>query len=91
MEAKLVEGSILDRVMLAGLVDGADAVIHLAARPSVPRSLADPLRTSRSTPLGPSVCLSLPPEIARCDHGVVFVDLRGAPESPKHEHLRPAR
>jgi UDP-glucose 4-epimerase len=41
--AELVEGSILDRSLLRDVVDGADAVVHLAARPSVPRSLADPL------------------------------------------------
>ncbi len=41
--ARLVEGTILDPGLLAGLVDGADAVVHLAARPSVPRSMADPV------------------------------------------------
>ncbi|MEU6220570.1 NAD-dependent epimerase/dehydratase family protein [Streptomyces sp. NPDC047022] len=40
--AELVEGSILDRTLLEDVVAGADAVVHLAARPSVPRSLADP-------------------------------------------------
>ena len=43
--AELVEGSILDRNLLEDVVDGADAVVHLAARPSVPRSLADPFAT----------------------------------------------
>ncbi|MEV5478695.1 NAD-dependent epimerase/dehydratase family protein [Streptomyces sp. NPDC052207] len=43
--AELVEGSILDRDLLEDVVDGADAVVHLAARPSVPRSLADPFAT----------------------------------------------
>lgn len=41
--AELVEGSILDRDLLAGVVSGADSVVHLAARPSVPRSLQDPV------------------------------------------------
>ncbi|MFD9359176.1 NAD-dependent epimerase/dehydratase family protein [Streptomyces sp. NPDC060031] len=41
-DVELVEGSILDRDLLEGMVAGADAVVHLAARPSVPRSLADP-------------------------------------------------
>ncbi|GAA4519916.1 SDR family oxidoreductase [Actinoallomurus oryzae] len=41
--AELVEGSILDTVVLGRLVAEADAVVHLAARPSVPRSLADPV------------------------------------------------
>jgi UDP-glucose 4-epimerase len=41
--AELVEASILDTAVLARLVGDADAVVHLAARPSVPRSLADPV------------------------------------------------
>jgi UDP-glucose 4-epimerase len=40
---ELVQGSILDRALLDRLVDGSDAVVHLAARPSVPRSLRDPV------------------------------------------------
>lgn len=40
---ELIEGSILDSELLDDLVRGADAVVHLAARPSVPRSLADPM------------------------------------------------
>ncbi len=42
---ELVEGSILDRTVLDRIVGAADAVVHLAARPSVPRSLADPIAT----------------------------------------------
>ena len=42
---ELVVGSILDSTLLARHFDGADAVVHLAARPSVPRSLADPMAT----------------------------------------------
>ncbi len=42
---ELVEGSILDGALLDTLFDGVDAVVHLAARPSVPRSLADPMAT----------------------------------------------
>jgi UDP-glucose 4-epimerase len=38
-----VEGSILDPHLLDDVVGAADAVVHLAARPSVPRSLADPM------------------------------------------------
>jgi len=42
---QLVKASILDRPLLASAVAEADAVVHLAARPSVPRSLADPVAT----------------------------------------------
>jgi UDP-glucose 4-epimerase len=45
VDAEFVKGSILDRRLLDDAMDTADAVIHLAALPSVPRSLADPLRT----------------------------------------------
>jgi UDP-glucose 4-epimerase len=39
------EGSILDPEVLNEVVPGASSVVHLAARPSVPRSLLDPLAT----------------------------------------------
>jgi UDP-glucose 4-epimerase len=42
-QARLLEGSILDENVLEAAFDGADAVVHLAARPSVPRSIADPV------------------------------------------------
>ncbi len=41
--AEFVHGSILDRTTLDGLVRSADAIVHLAARSSVPRSLDDPI------------------------------------------------
>jgi UDP-glucose 4-epimerase len=41
--AELVEGSILDRDLLAKLLPRTSSVVHLAARPSVPRSLIDPV------------------------------------------------
>src|SRR5450631_2995333 len=42
-DVDLVEGSILDAELLDQVFEDADAVVHLAARPSVPRSLADPM------------------------------------------------
>lgn len=45
LPVRLVEGSILDRALLADACSGAASVVHLAARPSVPRSLTDPLAT----------------------------------------------
>ncbi|HVA03807.1 MAG TPA: NAD-dependent epimerase/dehydratase family protein [Acidimicrobiales bacterium] len=42
---EVVEGSILDIDLLGRVMQGADAVVHLAARASVPRSLADPVAT----------------------------------------------
>ncbi len=47
IDAELIESSILDAGSMVSIIDGADAVIHLAARPSVPRSIADPIATHR--------------------------------------------
>ena len=49
---ELVEGSILDPVLLDRLFADADAVVHLAARPSVPRSLADPMASHLTNATG---------------------------------------
>lgn len=46
-KATLVVGSILDRALLDDVLVGANTVVHLAARGSVPRSLADPMATNR--------------------------------------------
>jgi len=43
VDCELVEGSILDSSALDRCFAGADAVVHLAARPSVPRSIEDPV------------------------------------------------
>ena len=50
--ASIVEGSILDTVALDQALEGAEAVVHLAARPSVSRSLADPLATNDANATG---------------------------------------
>jgi UDP-glucose 4-epimerase len=45
VDVRVVEGTILDMPTLDGAFEGVDAVVHLAAVPSVPRSLADPMRS----------------------------------------------
>jgi UDP-glucose 4-epimerase len=45
LDLDFIEGSILDEALLAKAVSGCDAIVHLAARPSVPRSIAEPLRS----------------------------------------------
>ena len=42
---ELVEGSILDDELLSAAAAGVDAIVHLAARPSVQRSIDDPWAT----------------------------------------------
>ena len=89
--ADLVEASILDEGVLARLVRDADAVVHLAARPSVPRSLADPVASHTVNATG-TVCV-----LEACRRESVHVvaasssSVYGAvPDLPKHEEL-PAR
>jgi UDP-glucose 4-epimerase len=41
-EVRVVEGSILDSTLLTKLAHDAESIIHLAARPSVPRSIENP-------------------------------------------------
>lgn len=43
--SRLVVGSILDSDVLGNAIEGCDALVHLAARPSVPKSLANPEAT----------------------------------------------
>jgi len=88
---ELREGSILDDDDLDGAVAGAQAVVHLAARPSVPRSLADPMATHRSNATGTMMVL----EAAR-RHGMPQVvvasssSVYGAnPALPKREDMVP--
>ena len=85
----LVEGSILDAALLDSVFHGADAVVHLAARPSVPRSLADPMASHLTNATGTMEVL----EAARRRGGLHVVmasssSVYGAnPELPKHEGM----
>lgn len=50
--ARLVEGTILDDEALDEAVAGSGAIVHLAARPSVPRSIADPVASHEANASG---------------------------------------
>ncbi len=54
---ELREGSILNAEDLDAVMPGAQAVVHLAARPSVPRSLADPMATHQVNATGTMMVL----------------------------------
>jgi UDP-glucose 4-epimerase len=54
---QLLEGSILSTHDLDDAIAGAEAVVHLAARPSVPRSLADPMATHQVNATGTMMVL----------------------------------
>jgi UDP-glucose 4-epimerase len=86
---ELREGSILNDDDLDASLEQAGAVVHLAARPSVPRSLADPMATHRVNATGTMMVL----EAAR-RHGVPQVvvasssSVYGAnPALPKREDM----
>ncbi len=51
-DIELVEATILDPDALDAAFDGASAVVHLGARPSVPRSVADPLASHHANATG---------------------------------------
>lgn len=49
---RLVEGSILDDDVLARAMEDVDAVVHLAARPSVARSIVEPIASHEANATG---------------------------------------
>jgi len=85
----LVEGSILDAALLDDVLRHASAVVHLAARPSVARSLADPMASHLTNATGTMEVL----EAARRRGGVHVVlasssSVYGAnPALPKREDM----
>jgi UDP-glucose 4-epimerase len=89
---ELIDGSILDREALDIACDDVDAIVHLAARPSVPRSIEDPMATHRVNATGTMEVL----EAARRHGGPHVVvasssSVYGAnPRLPKSEDLAPA-
>jgi UDP-glucose 4-epimerase len=92
LPVEFVEGSILDEAALDRAFTGADAVVHLAALGSVPRSVADPVASHAANATGTVMVL----EAAR-RHGDLHTivasssSVYGAnPTLPKHEDLVPA-
>jgi UDP-glucose 4-epimerase len=96
IDAELIEGSILDADILDRAFDGTDSVVHLAARPSVPRSISDPIASHRANDLGTIEVLEAlrraSTNAARAPHLVVASSssVYGSnPKLPKHEELDP--
>jgi UDP-glucose 4-epimerase len=90
VDAELVIGTILDAALLDEVMHDARAVVHLAARPSVPRSVADPLGSYAVNATGTVHVL----EAARRSSATPYVvvasssSVYGAsPVLPKHEGL----
>lgn len=91
VDTTLIQGSILDEKLLTDATRGVDAIVHLAARPSVPRSLLEPMATHDANVTGTVRVL----EAARSMGAQVIVSssssVYGAnPSLPKHEDLLPA-
>ena len=89
VDVELVEGTILDPATLDRCLAGASSVVHLGARPSVPRSVADPVASHDANATGTMNVL----EAARRADGAHVVvasssSVYGAnPTLPKHEDL----
>lgn len=87
IDVRLVEGSVADRRATDDAVQGADAVVHLGALGSVPRSIADPVASHVANATGTLTLL----ESARAA-GVAHVSCASSssvyglnPALPKHE------
>jgi UDP-glucose 4-epimerase len=91
LSVDLAEGSILDDGLVARLAAGADAVVHLAALGSVPRSVLDPVATHAVNATG-TVAVLEAARHAGVGHVVVASSssVYGAnPTMPKREDLAP--
>lgn len=88
LPVRLVTGSILDRALLGELIGDVDAVIHLAARPSVPRSLADPVASHEANATGTlyllEACRRAGTYLVAASSSSVYGSVA---ELPKHEDL----
>jgi nucleoside-diphosphate-sugar epimerase len=88
---ELLEGDLADRSFATRAVQGIDYVLHQAAIPSVPRSVAEPIASNRA-----NIDATLQLLVAARDAGVRRVVFAGsssvygdAAELPKHEGLVP--
>jgi UDP-glucose 4-epimerase len=88
---RFFEGSVLDARLLDDAFDGASAVVHLAAIPSVPRSVAEPVRSHEANATGTVRVLEAArhagkPHVIIASSSSVY----GAnPRLPKSEDMRP--
>ncbi|MEM7286936.1 MAG: NAD-dependent epimerase/dehydratase family protein [Actinomycetota bacterium] len=89
VDARLIVGSILDPDALATAAEGADAIVHLAALGSVPRSIIDPLGSHEVNASGTLAVLE--EARRRNDAHVVLASSSSVygsiPTLPKHELL----
>lgn len=88
--ATFYHGSILDATMLSDAISGCQSVVHLAAVPSIPRSITDPLTSHNANATGTLRVL----EAARKEGNVHVIIASSSsvygsnPILPKAEHLQ---
>ncbi len=89
LDVELVVGSILDPATLDRVCEGADRIVHLAARGSVPKSVADPMETHNRNATGTLEVL-----LAARRNGDIHTIVASSssvygstPDLPKHEDL----
>jgi UDP-glucose 4-epimerase len=90
VDARLDVGTILDPAALDAAFEGVDGIVHLAARPSVPRSIADPLASHHANATGTIEVLEAARRVGQ-PHVIVASSssVYGAnPTLPKSEDLR---
>jgi UDP-glucose 4-epimerase len=90
VDARLDVGTILDPAALDAAFEGVDGIVHLAARPSVPRSIADPLASHHANATGTLEVLEAARRVGS-PHVIVASSssVYGAnPPLPKSEDLR---
>jgi UDP-glucose 4-epimerase len=91
VDAHLVIGDLTDPDVLDEVLAGAQAVVHLGARPSVPRSLEDPMASHHANATGTLAVLEAVRR-HRVDHVLVASSSSvygHNPTLPKHEGLTP--
>ena len=89
LDVRFIQGSILDPKVLDEALSGADSIVHLAARPSVARSLDNPLQTHEANASGTLAVLEAARRL-QVPHVVVASSSSvygGNPVSPKSEDL----
>jgi UDP-glucose 4-epimerase len=89
-KVRLVEDSVLDSDAVVSAMDGADAIVHLAARPSVPRSLENPVLSHQVNVDGTLNVLEYARHADKTPH-IIFASSSSVygsnPELPKHERM----
>lgn len=91
LDVSFYEGTILDPDLLDECIPGVDSIVHLAAIPSVPRSIDNPIASHHANATGTLEVL----EAAR-RHGLIHTIVASSssvygtnPAMPKSEDLRP--